>query len=148
MLILDATNKSLVVNRPNNINGSAVVSYWSVNTLTNVWTPGSSQLIFPFISNTNQTDHTILAAPGVNEIRVVENVWIHFLDPTSTGNVVKLLVDISGFSHVVGQVSHGSLSGGFPPAAGDTFTLGRDGQLARQRAAHGGTTEAVSNNAN
>lgn len=110
MIVLDATNKSLNVSFTN-VGGSAVVSYWSVDT-SNVWTLHSQR------TAVLAADTTILAAPSAGEVRVVENIWIETTSPTGSNSAFIRFKEaaastvLGGFSTIV---------------TGDVITMSRDG---------------------
>lgn len=139
MIVLDATNKSLVVTAGitgvNEVVGwSSTVTYWSIDS-SNVWTPKSFETLTQGNLSTGQLGTVvILPAPGAGEVsRVVENIWIHTLANIpvsgSPNNSMRVFVETGSVQHIIGEFKGGA--GGV--SVGDTLTLSRDGSFIRQK---------------
>ena len=138
MIVLDATNKSLIVELDATVNVTSVVSYWSIDA-SNVWTPRNFEVAF---SLAGPVGTTILPAPGAGETRVVENIWLHMLGVFNGAMTVRL--DVGAAKHNIASFQSQTSQSILPE--GTTLSMDRSGIFTRQEKAFGANLLAKSPN--
>jgi hypothetical protein len=125
MIVLDTVNTSLNLVAAGVTNLTVVVSYWSIDNTSGLWTPKSNSVTITSLGST-----PILAAPASGFSKVVENIWIN--NPGSSlgpgQNFAVTLNDGTGPRTIAKAGGNNSVS--YPM---DTvLTIKRDGSVTRQ----------------